>query len=305
MRVKLLQMTQNPVDIMWTAARTCYSAKSPIEMWDNRYFVEGELTEDEAIDNYNFKQEKMWNLVKKVLDSGHASIAEHINFTFAIEGVSRALLAQLTRHRAGVVFSVQSQRYVEIKEDKQELMDILNRYEAPEMYALCDKYFVRFKDMIPSDLIRTLLQYRDLIEGGCKPEDARMVLPNATKTNITMTVNLRELIHISNLRLCTRAQFEIRQLFQEIKKEVEEVEPKFAELLVPTCEVHGFCTEHQCCGRKPKLEDFKGRREQKMDLSKMAKQILDDWTPSELKEFEERQKGFEEFMFLSEDERHD
>lgn len=301
MRVKLLQMTQNPIDIMWTAARTCYSELSPIEIWNTKYGNDCEHIED-----YN-KQcvDKHWNLVKKVLSSGHQSVAEHVNFTFAIEGVSRALLAQLTRHRAGIVFSVQSQRYVEIKEDKQELMDILNRYAAPEMYALCDKYFVEFKDMIPSDLIRTLCEYRDLIEGGCKPEDARMVLPNAIKTNITMTVNLRELIHISNLRLCTRAQLEIRQLFQEIKKEVEKVEPRFAELLVPTCEVHGFCTEHQCCGRKPKLEDFKGRREQKMDLSKMAKQILDDWTPSELKEFEERQKGFEEFMSLSEDERYD
>ena len=256
MKVKLIQVTQNPIDVMWTAARTCYSAKSPIEMWDNRYFVEGELTEDEAIDNYNFKQEKMWNLVKKVLDSGHQSVAEHVYFTFTIEGISRACSHQLVRHRAGIVFSQQSQRYVEIKESKQELMEILNRYEGPEMKALCDKYFVEFKDMIPSDLIKTLCEYRDLVDGECKAEDARNVLPNATKTNITMSLNYRELIHICNLRLCTRAQKEIRDLFGLIVNEVKNVDERLASYLVPSCELIGICFESQSCKRKPTLEEI-------------------------------------------------
>ena len=262
MRVKLLQMTQNPIDIMWTAARTCYSEKSPIEMWktneDKKLNIELKHEDErDAFSEINTEiTEKHWNLVKKVLSSGHSSIAEHINFTFAIEGASRALLSQLTRHRAGVVFSVMSQRYVEIKESKQELLEILNRYEGPEMNAICDKYFIQFKDMIPSDLIRTLCEYRDLVDGGCKPEDARMVLPNATKTNITMTINLRELMHVANLRLCSRSQLEIRQLFQEIKKEVEKVEPRLATLLVPSCEAnHGICFEEKSCGRKPTIKE--------------------------------------------------
>jgi thymidylate synthase (FAD) len=147
-------------------------------------------------------------------------------------------------------------------------MAILDRYEGPEMKALCDKYFVEFKDMIPSDLIKTLCEYRDLVDGGCKPEDARSVLPNATKTNITMSCNLRELMHMSNLRLCTRAQAEIRQLFQAIKKEVEARDERLASLLVPSCEVHGFCTEHQCCGRKPKLEKVLEGYERYKDLNR-------------------------------------
>ena len=247
MKVKLIQVTQNPIDVMWTAARTCYSAKSPIEMLEDW----ATLTKE----NYNELQEKHWNLVKKVLDSGHQSVAEHVYFTFAIGGISRACSHQLVRHRAGIVFSQQSQRYVEIKESKQELMEILNRYEGPEMKALCDKYFVEFKDMIPSDLIKTLCEYRDLVDGGCKAEDARNVLPNATKTNITMSVNFRELIHLCNLRLCTRAQKEIRDLFGLIVKEVKNVDERLASYLVPQCEVLGLCTEHQCCGRKPKFED--------------------------------------------------
>ena len=89
MKVKLIQMTQNPIDVMWTAARTCYSAKSPIEMWEDKY---GEVSDEcehtcEWIEQCT---EKHWKLVKQVLNSGHASIAEHVYFTFVIEGISRA-----------------------------------------------------------------------------------------------------------------------------------------------------------------------------------------------------------------------
>ena len=126
MKVKLIQITQNPIDVMWTAARTCYSEKSPIEMWEDRY---GATSDDCEHTQEWIEQcvEKHWKLVKQVLDSGHQSIAEHVYFTFAIEGISRACSHQLVRHRAGIVFSQQSQRYVEIKESKQELMEILNR----------------------------------------------------------------------------------------------------------------------------------------------------------------------------------
>jgi thymidylate synthase (FAD) len=102
-----------------------------------------------------------------------------------------------------------------------------------------------------------LIEYRRLIEEeSMAPEDARQILPNATKTNITMTVNLRELMHICSLRLCNRASLEIRELFQAIKKEVEQKEEKLAGLLVPTCEILQYCPEHKGCGRKPKLEEI-------------------------------------------------
>ena len=260
MRVKLIQMTENPIDIMWTAARTCYSEKSPIEMWEDRDGVVSDGCEHTA-EYISQCENNRWKLVEKVLRSGHSSIAEHIYFTFAIEGISRSCSHQLVRHRAGIVFSQQSQRYVEIKESKQELLEILNRYDGVEMKALCDKYFVEFKDRIDSDLIKVLCQYRDLVDGGCKAEDARNVLPNATKTNITMSLNYRELIHICNLRLCTRAQKEIRDLFKLIVEEVRTKEERLTNYLVPQCEVLGICTEHQCCGRKPALSEVLKREE--------------------------------------------
>lgn len=179
------------------------------------------------------------------------SIAEHVYFTFAIEGISRACSHQLVRHRAGIVFSQQSQRYVEIKED------VFNLLRWEEAKPILDKYFIDVNTSNWQEYLDCLKHYLHHIQMGMKPEDARNVLPNATKTNITMSLNYRELIHICNLRLCTRAQLEIRNLFKDIVKEVEKTEPRLAEYLVPTCEKQGFCTEHQCCGRKPRLEDIK------------------------------------------------
>lgn len=258
MRIKLIQMTENPIDVMWTAARTCYASESPIDMWDKAY--ETYIDPDNVLTDAYEKQEKAhWKLVKKVLDSGHQSIAEHVYFTFAIEGISRACSHQLVRHRAGIVFSQQSQRYVEIKESLQELRDIREHGGVAKTAGIVEKYFVPNQDGM-SGLkyaeLDCLIEYRRLIEEEkMAPEDARAILPNATKTNITMSVNFRELIHLCNLRLCTRAQKEIRDLFKLIVKEIEAKDTKLASYLVPSCEAHGVCFESNCCGRKPKFED--------------------------------------------------
>ena len=267
MEVKLIQITQNPIDVMWTAARTCYSAGSPIDMWENIYPENiGLLDDDTEIKEI---QEKHWNLVKKVLNSGHQSVAEHVYFTFAIEGISRACSHQLVRHRAGIVFSQQSQRYVEIKEKFEEVRDLvissdsLSEYfnehtcyrDELELRKILEKYFVDVDENNSIGYGQALMHYLCSTDHGEKAEDARNYLPNATKTNITMSLNYRELIHICNLRLCTRAQKEIRDLFGLIKDAVKDAEPKLAEYLVPSCEVNGVCTEHQCCGRKPKLSE--------------------------------------------------
>jgi thymidylate synthase (FAD) len=213
------------------------------------------MWEDINKDNMKFnvlELQKHWSLVKKVLDSGHQSVAEHVYFTFAIEGISRACSHQLVRHRAGIVFSQQSQRYVEIKENVSNIL----RWE--EAKPILDEYFVDVNTSNWQEYLNCLKHYLHHIQMGMKSEDARAILPNATKTNITVSLNYRELIHICNLRLCTRAQLEIRQLFRAIKKEVEKVDERLASLLVPSCEIHGMCFEDKCCGRKPKVNEVKG-----------------------------------------------
>lgn len=265
MKVKLIQITQNPVDVMWTAARTCYASESPVEMWDNLY---ADMDTDDVLTGDSFKSvdAKHWKLVKKVLDSHHDSIAEHVYFTFAIEGISRACSHQLVRHRH-CTFSQQSQRYVEIKEDLKYLkqlyketksIDDVERLEAIEKLSkIVDKYFVKDNDKIGAiKYFFTLIDYLTAIQDGCKPEDARQLLPNATKTNITMSCNLRELIHICNLRLCSRAQAEIRELFKLIKAEVTEQDKRLGSLLVSQCESLGYCPEHQCCGKMKTLPEL-------------------------------------------------
>ena len=257
MRVKLIQITQNPIDVMWVAARTCYASKSPVEMFERT--VPGTICREEEIN-------RRWKLVKQVLDSGHQSIAEHIYFTFLIEGVDRALTHQLVRHRH-CTFSQQSQRYVEIKEDLQYLkqlyeqtksIDADERHEAfKQLCEITDKYFVVDEKIGAIKYFFTLIDYLQAIQNGCKAEEARSILPNATKTNIVMSCNFRELIHMCHLRLCTRAQTPIRNLFKEIVKCVKEQDERLAQYLVPQCEVLGLCTEKECCGRKPHINSIK------------------------------------------------
>ena len=238
MQINLINKSENILDTMYVAARTCYSAESPIEIWQNIS---------------NIDTDRKLKLVKQVLNSGHQSIAEFINFTFAIEGVSRVLLAQITRHRIGIVFCVQSQRYVEIKESYNTLLELFENPKTDKdedyLISIANKYFVGITKDNYRDYIRVLLLYLQSIKQGIKSEDARMILPNATKTNIVMSVNLRELIHIANLRLCTRAQNEIRQLVKKMCELVVDKEPWLSDYLVSKCISLGYCNEHNSCGK--------------------------------------------------------
>lgn len=221
MRVKLLSYTPDMLGVIYAACKTCYSAESPVELFD------------ESVDT---------KLIKQVYKSGHLSTFEHASFSFAIEGISRACSHQLVRHRH-CSFSQQSQRYV--------------KFDAPIFYEPDSILANREADALYNDfLIKSKEVYKKLIELGIKAEDARMVLPNATCSNITISLNLRELIHICGLRLCTRAQKEIRDVVQAMVDEVLNEQYWLKPYLVPQCERDGFCKEHNCCGRKIKLKDL-------------------------------------------------
>ena len=244
MKTKLLQSTPNMIDVIYTAARTCYNSGSPVDTWD---------------DVNNVSEEKKLKLIKNCISSQHDSVLEHAYFTFAIEGIDRAVSHQLVRHRAGIVFSQQSQRYVEIKEDINELKR-LKESQGYERHVFLQKYFSGCGDWCMSSYLDhmydDLIEYRHLIDNGMKAEDARSVLPNATKTNITTSCNLRELIHICHLRLCTRAQAPIRKMIASLVANVVEVEPWLKPYLVAKCEANGFCNEGKGCGRKPHIKDI-------------------------------------------------
>jgi thymidylate synthase (FAD) len=206
------------VPLIYTACRTCYSELPPDEIF--RRAVDGQI--DPA------KQRK---LIQGVIESGHGSTIEHIVFTFGISGVSRTLSHQLVRHRAGVAFDQQSQRYVTFKGASTMLPSTLAEAE-PDLRQ-------RYEEQIKG----SMELYADLVAAGIPGEDARFVFPNATRTNLVMTTNLRALIHMSGLRLCTMAQWEIRRLFQLIRHEIFEVSPFLGSFLAPKCVALGYCDE--------------------------------------------------------------
>ena len=178
--------------------------------------------------------------------SGHHSVLEFADFSFKISGVSRALTHQLVRHRIAS-YAQRSQRYC--TEDGFEFVTPKSVAKDEESLALYNRTM---------ETIRTA--YEELISRGVAPEDARMLLPNACCTQICVKMNLRALIHFCNERLCTCAQWEIREMARLMVKEVVAVEPRLAEFLVPKCEANApycFCTEtkKRSCGRHPVLAD--------------------------------------------------
>lgn len=99
-------------------------------------------------------------------------------------------------------------------------------------------------------------KYLEFTEAGIPAEDARFVLPNATASSMVASLNLRELIHLANLRLCSRAQYEIKMLTKAMCEAITDEEPWLKNYLVPKCVSLGYCDEAKSCGRMPKKEDF-------------------------------------------------
>lgn len=228
MKVKL--MCSTPIDVAYFSAKTCYSKSSPIEMV--------EKDEKSVEDKIKF--------IKNILETGHESTIEGLNFTFLIEGVSRSLLAQITRHRIGVQFSVQSQRYVEYSESN------YNIYTPPTIEK--NEKAKKIYENIQKECFK---KYKELLELGVPAEDSRYVLTNATCTNITMTINLRALKHLMGLRLCSRASLEIRELMRLMRKEVLKKEEWLEEFLQSDCiQRGGICYEKKSCGRKPTIKEI-------------------------------------------------
>jgi thymidylate synthase (FAD) len=226
MKVKILAHTPEPEKLIAAAAKLCYSSSQVDE-------IMGNLT-DEAVEKF----------LTKLVDMGHESPIEHVSFTFMIDGVSRALLAQITRHRLAS-FSVRSQRYVnensfdyvippEITKD-----NYLRRKFVDKVEIMNDAYNYIVGSLMTQGRTREQAQ-----------EDARFALPNACATSIVMTMNARELMHFFNKRCCNRAQWEIRSVADEMLRQCKEVAPILFKNAGAPC-VSGNCPEgSMSCGGK-------------------------------------------------------
>ena len=198
MEIQLIAKTPNYLKTCWTAARTCYSADSPIEL----------LAEEKS-------EADMLRLLERIMTSKHLSVVEHCSMTFAVKGVSRTLLAQYSRHRIGVSLSVQSQRYVSEQSEKQ--ADGIFAHVVPETIREKEAAYVRYMETM--QVIQKA--YDDLLAIGVAKQDARFVLPGAACTDVY------------EQRVTTPgAQWEIRDMMLGMRDLLVEEEPWLARYIV-------------------------------------------------------------------------
>jgi thymidylate synthase (FAD) len=218
--VKLLDHTSDPIRSLYMAYRVAYSALTPIQI-------------EERIGDERITREQMLDFIEKRLETGHASPLEQVWFEFGIAGVTRAFSHQFVRHHMGISFEQQSQRYVTFKGGE-------FPYTVPETVKKAG-----LDDELNSEFDRLAALYDKMVQAGVPAEDARFVLPNATNTNFKVTVNLLELLHIADLRLCTRAQWEFRKVVALMRAEVMRALPLLGRYLQPKCGQYrlGYCDE--------------------------------------------------------------
>lgn len=237
MKVTLLAYTPNPAEIAEIGAKTCYSSDAPSQIIP---------TEDKIA-------------LKRAVDSGHHSVLEHANFTFAVEGVSRALTHQLVRHRVAS-FSQQSQRYVKMDKLRDNIV-IPQSVRTPDSGDSFPDGIYSTDEAVDEKINHYMSALESLAEelrnDGVPEEDIRYFYPNGLMTNIVVTMNARELLHFFSLRCCTRAQWEIRMLAKSMLALCKEVCPEIFENAGASCEQLGYCPEVKSCGKVITLKEIK------------------------------------------------
>ena len=217
MHVELLYHTPDPERAIATAARLCYAPVGAAELMET------------------MSEERMHSVLSTIMKSGHFSTLEHVSYTFAVDGVSRALTHQLVRHRLAS-FNQQSQRYVKFAGDVEVV-------KPPTVAAQEDTSRI-FDEAIDA----VVDAYHKLLDAGVPAEDARYLLPNAAETKIVITMNIRELLHFLSLRCCNRAQWEIRELANRMLELVRPTAPYIFMDAGAPC-VRGACPEGKMtCG---------------------------------------------------------
>lgn len=240
-KVTLLTYTPNPEKTVAAAAKLCYSNAGIDDLLAG-------LTDD-----------KTENFVRMLAEIGHESPTEHCSFTFGIEGVSRAFLAQITRHRIAS-YSVQSQRYVSKAEFEYIVPPEIEADAAAKTLFLeamerCTEYYAELSAILTEKHTASLMA-----QGKPEPEarklaakkaleDARFVLPNACDTKMVVTMNARSLCNFFRERCCNRAQWEIREVAGQMLTLVRGVAPTLFAKAGPPC-LRGACPEGKMsCGK--------------------------------------------------------
>ena len=213
MIVKLISHTEEPEKLCGMAAACCYDS-----------------------DDYE-------SALRHSAGAGHTSVLEHASFTFLVDGISRACLAQLTRHRMAS-YSVQSQRYVRLDGCELVIPETIRKLENADL-----------RDRAIQSMMDAMKIYAELVDFGVPAEDARYITPQSVPTRLFLTMNARELLHFFSLRTCNRAQWEIRDMAKKMLILCRDVSPEIFGKAGPGC-LTGKCPEKRPCGHPQKIEDL-------------------------------------------------
>ena len=246
MRLRVLDSTENPEVLACKAARNdymedwigdttfseCMESVSPEHI--DREFAQKILGEHDFPQMSSEEVAKTARLIRKLLEEpGHFGPFEHPHITFTVEGISRITMAQITRHRH-ISFDVQSMRYVNFEDPDYLEIPELGNADLHGRKASYDESAASLEDRakgeVRTDLYENALEnstdaYNDLLDLGVAPENARAVLPLATKVNMTFTMNLRTLLHVADMRAAADAQWEVREMTERLLEEAEEFAP--------------------------------------------------------------------------------
>jgi thymidylate synthase (FAD) len=241
LKVKLIAHTPEPEKIVSAAAKLCYSR----------------VGVDDIVENLT--DENIQKFLNMLMDLGHESPIEHVSFTFAVEGVSRTLTHQLVRHRIAS-YSQQSQRYVKLEQFQYIIPHSIESIpEAREMFIKSmeesQNTYNKLVEILMEKHTRRLTEEGQSLDKARRTaekmaiEDARYVFPNACETKVVFTMNARSLMNFFRHRCCSRAQWEIKELADEMLKEVIEVAPTLFKNAGPSC-ISGPCPEgSMTCGK--------------------------------------------------------
>lgn len=217
MALLLLRHTPDPDRLVALAARRCYSSRAADD-------IEGHLLPEEIERLLGFLRQR-----------NHLSPFEHADFTFSADGISRALSHQLVRHRIAS-YSQESQRYV-------------NYMKTPELPYVVPPTVAQNPEALKifaGAVNHTLAAYREMVNAGVPPEDARYIFPNAIETKLVFTMNARSLFNFFEQRCCIKAQWEIRQLAFDMLKVVRQVAPQIFKSAGAPCQflLSPYCREN-------------------------------------------------------------
>jgi thymidylate synthase (FAD) len=248
MKVKIIQHTPEPEKLIASAAKLCYSPVGVENIMDG------------------LDEEKVDKFLSMLMDLGHASPVEHVVFTFGVEGVSRVLTHQLVRHRVGCSYSQQSQRYVKLEQFEYIIPPEIERIPAAKERFIRtmeedQRAYNEIAEMLRQEHLKKYLaegktekQARIMAEKTAI-EDARYVFPNACETKIVFTMSARALMNFFRQRCCNRAQWEIREMAEEMLRQVKDVAPILFKNAGPGC-VAGQCPEGaMSCGKMNEVKE--------------------------------------------------